>query len=146
MQMEDEELIRLRALDYLAKRISQKTVKLPDFSINPTQNQIIFYLTYYKNKEMYQKDLCDLLKLQKSSVTESLDYLEKNGVISRIVNKDDNRKKQIVLTEKAKQVVNSIDESYRQINKTAVKDISKEELRTFNEVLAKMSSNISSMI
>ena len=144
--MEDAELIRIRALDYSVKKISQMMVKLPDFSTNPTQNQIIFFLAYYKNKEMYQKDLCELLNLQKSSVTESLDYLEKHGVIERIVNKDDNRKKQIVLTEAAKAVINSIDDSYREINRAAIKDISKEELSNFNETLTKMNKNISHMI
>lgn len=144
--MEDVELIRIRTLVYSTKKFSDKMVKLPNLSTNPTHKKIIFLLNYYKNKEMYQKDLCELLDLQKSSITESLDYLEKNGVIERIVNKDDNRKKQIVLTEAAKAVINSIDDSYREINKTLIKGISKEELYDFNETLTKMIKNISHMI
>lgn len=146
MNKQDVELIKIREVDYLAKRLSKKNAKTPDFSTNPTQNQIVFFLAYYSDKKMYQKDLCDLLKLKKSSVTESLDYLEKNGVIIRIVDKDDNRKRQIVLTEKALAVIKDIDDEYILANKKAIQGISKEDLETFNSILEKMYKNISSII
>lgn len=146
MNNNDVELIKLREVDYLVKRVSEKMAKTPDFSTNPTQNQIVFYLAYYSDKQMYQKDLCELLKLKKSSVTESLDYLEKNGVVKRIVDKDDNRKRQIVLTEEALKAINDIDGGYREINKKAFQGLSKEEIDSFNSVLTKIYKNISSII
>lgn len=109
---------------------------------NLSQVQIMFYLHNHQNDIVYQKDLCEALKLKKSSITEHLDYLEEVGEIIRVQDENDRRKNSIKLSEKALEKKAEIDQMLLKINEKVIKDISKEDLEKFEEVLKKMEDNL----
>lgn len=57
-------------------------------------------LLYYNGK-MTQADLCEELKLDKSTVAKALDRMEQNGLVTKTVNPDDSRSFLVSPTQKA---------------------------------------------
>ena len=109
---------------------------------NCTQVQIITFLINNKDKCIYQKDICNALKLKKSSITEQLDYLQTKEIIERIVDKRDKRRNRIKLTEESLERIKEINNSINDFNVGLIRGISKEELACFNKVLDKIEKNI----
>ena len=62
----------------------------------PTQIQIIEYLVRHMNDEVYQKDLEKVFSLKRATISGVLQTMEKNGLISRVVDETDTRKKKIL--------------------------------------------------
>lgn len=109
--------------------------------IAPTQIQIMEYMIKHNN-EVYQKDLEDILKLRRATVSGVLQTMEKNGLIKRVTDLEDTRTKKIILQDTAKEMFNKKKKKMQEVEKILIKDISKEELNVFSKVLEKMKKNI----
>ena len=115
---------------------AKKTIK------NYSQLQIVFYLIKHRDDVVYQKDIGDAVHLKKSSITEHLDYLESIDVIKRIDDRDDSRKKRIILSQKAKEVETSFMQTISDLNTKILEGISEDELEVFMNVVDKIEKNI----
>ena len=109
---------------------------------NCTQAQIITFLIDNANKSIYQKDICEALKLKKSSITEQLDYLQTKDIIERIVDRRDKRRNRIKLTEQSLERIKEIHKMINDFNLNLIKGISEEELKSFITVLDKIEKNL----
>lgn len=80
--------------------------KFKDYSIGHAQVMTLHFIT--KKNGISQLELTRILNLDKSSVTSQLNNLEKHGYIIRTVSDDDNRIRNIHITEKTKAIENSL--------------------------------------
>lgn len=110
--------------------------------IPSTQMQIIAYMLNNIDKDIYQKDLENILHLRRATVSGVLKTMEKNELIDRIKNEDDIRGKKIILNDKAKNIFKEGKKKIKELEKIAVRDISKEDMNVFLSVINKMKSNI----
>ncbi len=108
----------------------------------PTQLQIIDYLLKNMNRVVYQKELEELFTLKRATVSGVLKTMEKNGLISRVVDEKDTRTKQILLNESTKEIFLQAKKRVDDLEKILIQDLSKEELETFRAVLEKMETNL----
>ena len=69
--------------------------------------------------------------------------MEKYSLIDRFIDDKDTRTKRIILNKKAKEIFANRKKKFEEIEKKLVKDIKKEELKIFCNVLKKMNKNIS---
>ena len=130
------------------KRINGKihkalTNSLKNFSldITPVQSRIILFID--EKKEVTATDILDKFNsINKSTLSEILNNLEKNNYISRKEAKDDSRKKIIYLTDKAREVINVLKKNFDNIAHKVLDDISNDEYDTFKKMLDKMERNI----
>lgn len=76
-------------------------MRMQDMDLSPTQGILLHYLLLHKGQDLYGVDLHTTLGLSKSSVSSTLKALKQKGYIITKENPQDDRKKQIVLTEKA---------------------------------------------
>jgi len=109
-----------------------------------TQIQIIKYIIDNYNQDIYQKDLEDKLNLRRATISGVLKTMEKNKLIERISNKQDQRSKKIILNKKISKKITEHFEKVNEIENIIIKNISKEELEIFSNVLNKMKYNINS--
>jgi len=109
-----------------------------------TQIQIIKYIIDNYNQDIYQKDLEDKLNLRRATISGVLKTMEKNKLIERISNKQDQRSKKIILNKKISKKITEHFEKVNEIENKLIKNISKEELEIFSNVLNKMKYNINS--
>ena len=112
----------------------------PVTNLNPTHLQILTYVNRHEN--VIQKDLEEDTKLKKSSITGSLDALEKKGLIKRVQGKDDRRKNYIVLTKKAYRYQDEIVKKFARLDEIVAKGISEKELRQLEKTMDKIIENL----
>lgn len=108
----------------------------------PTQMQIMEYIIEHQTEDVYQKDLEDVLKLRRATVSGVLKTMEKNNLIERVTSINDTRTKKIILNRKAKNIFLKREEKINEIEKIVIKDISKEDLCIFSKVIDMMKNNL----
>lgn len=102
----------------------------------------IGFFYHNRDRDVFQRDFEKECNVRRSSATQMLKRMEKNGMINRIGVDYDARLKKIVLTEKAIEIQKTLDEKFEQLERNLSKDISNEELETFFRVLSKITDNI----
>lgn len=71
------------------------------FCITQLQHMIIRFLNHNQQKEMYQKDLEEEFHVSRATISNTLQVMERNGLICRSAVTQDARLKKITLTERA---------------------------------------------
>ena len=114
-----------------------------DAALNGLQARILCFI---EKKDMagncvYQKDIEAEFKIRRSSVSSVLDTMEKNGYVIRKQTQQDARLKQLVLTEKAKEMSQQHREAIDRFEKNLVKNMSVQETETLKYLLNKVLGN-----
>ncbi len=111
--------------------------------VSGVQGRIIGYVRCEsKNRDVFQKDIEEHFELRGSSVTSTLQNLEKMGFIVRESIPTDQRLKRIVLTKKALDIHNQIIKNIEQVEKEAFSSINKEEEQLLSDLLKRILNNI----
>lgn len=111
--------------------------------VSGVQGRIIGYVRCEsKNRDVFQKDIEEHFELRGSSVTSTLQNLEKMGFIVRESIPTDQRLKRIVLTKKALDIHNQITKNIEQVEKEAFSSINKEEEQLLSVLLKRILNNI----
>lgn len=111
--------------------------------VSGVQGRIIGYVRCEsKNRDVFQKDIEEHFELRGSSVTSTLQNLEKMGFIVRESIPTDQRLKRIVLTKKALDIHNQITKNIEQVEKEAFSSINKEEEQLLSDLLKRILNNI----
>lgn len=106
--------------------------------ITPEQN---FILKILSQEDSIQSDLADIMKKDKSAVMRHIDQLENLGLVVRVNDSIDRRKKHIVITEDGSEMLKKCEEIINQNTHKNLKDISEEDLAIFKSVLIKLKEN-----
>lgn len=80
--------------------------------------------------------------MRRATVAEILSLMEKNGLIERKSMSEDARLKEITLTNKSLEIKNSIEKEIRRVEKSLQKGLTEEEIKSFMNILEKMSKNL----
>ena len=127
-------------VNQLARSFTKKlNEKISPLGLYSSQWGIIVYL--YEKKQCTQIELSQYLSVEAPTITRTLARMEEMGWITREYG-NDKREKHIKLTEKAYEMFIKWHEVDNNIEIDAIKDISKDELDIFNNVLEKMIKNL----
>ncbi len=113
------------------------------YELNGMQGPLLGYL-YHKSRhgDVYQKDVEREFRIRRSTATVMLQSLEQKGYVVRVASTEDARLKRILLTEKAIEHHNLIEEQIRDFNRQLEDGLSQEEKETFLNILDKMMNNL----
>ncbi len=116
-------------------------LKKYNLDVTPVQSRIIMFT--YEHNEVTATDILDKFNsINKSTLSEILNNLEKNGYINRSGALNDSRKKLIVLTDKAKDVVKVLEKNFDDVAHGVLDSISQDDYEAFSEILEKMERNV----
>ncbi len=119
-------------------RASSEALGLTD-----TQGRVLQYIWEESEKrEVFQKDIEDSFGIRRSSVTEIIQLLERDGLIVRECVPRDARLKKLVLTERAIQIQKVMNGKISELEAEMQKDISQEEKEMFLKLLYKIQKNV----
>lgn len=124
------------------KIISESKMNNSNSLVTLMQGKIMKYLFVNKDNEIFQKDIEEELKLRRSTISGILKTMEKNGLITRIDNENDARKKQVILTDKSIEKGKEMKEKMVKFEKELRKNISEDEINIFFIVMDKIKNNI----
>lgn len=102
----------------------------------------IDYFYENRDRDIFQKDFEEKFSIRRSTASNILKLMEKNGFITRQSIESDARLKKIVLTEKAVQLHNCIAEDIKRREKRLRKGLTDEELNAFFSVMQKIKANM----
>lgn len=132
----------IRTLNNLVKRYFEQ--QKPEEFDNSTgvHGWAIRYFYENRNKDIFQRDFEARFSIRRSTATNMLQLMEKNGIIRRESVSYDARLKKIVLTDKAVEIHKKATKNIEKIEKTLKKGITEEELVSFYSVMEKIKANL----
>lgn len=112
-------------------------------SIELTHGQVRLLMYVYQNDDVvYQKDIEHYLHIRRSTATEILNVLERNGYLCRVRELHDGRLKKIELTEKTLSVIDEMSLKMKNMERMLRQNIDDKDLEVFFYVLDQMKENI----
>lgn len=103
---------------------------------------LIGYLYENREHDVFQRDIEKQFSISRSTVTATLQLMEKNGLITRESVAQDARLKRIVLTQKALDLHQQIQADIMAFEAQLTRGISEEEEAVFLQVVQKMRDNL----
>lgn len=110
-------------------------------NISMMQRWIIGYLSEHEYEDVYQKNLEEHMHIGKSTLTEILHLMEKNGLVIRQTSEKDGRYKKLILTRRAQDIHEEVLHDVAQYEQQLRKGISPEDLQMFFRVLNQIIEN-----
>ncbi len=133
----------VRALSNLIRRNLDGALKLRNIEkLTGIQGMVMGYLYHNRDKKIFQKDIENHFSIRRSSVTNILKLMEKNGTIERKSVENDARLKQIFLTEKSLKRNMAVEEEIEKIESRMAKGLSADEINTFLSVTERIKNNL----
>ena len=132
----------IRTLNNIVKRYFEQ--QKPEEFDNSTgvHGWAIRYFYENRDKDIFQRDFEARFSIRRSTATNMLQLMEKNGIIHRESVPYDARLKKIVLTEKAIDIHKKATKNIEEIEKKLKAGISEEELKSFYSVVEKIKANL----
>ena len=106
------------------------------------QTRTLSFLMKHSDKDMFQKDLEKELNIRRSTATEILNVLERDGYIERQSVSGDKRLKKLVPTQKAIDLGTRVMNHIQLMESTLAQGISAEDLETFYRVTDQIKKNL----
>lgn len=127
----------------LVKRyMDNDATKLYVDKMTGTHGWAIGFFYHNRNKDVFQKDFEQEFNIRRSTASNILSLIEKNGLIRRESVPYDARLKKITLTKKALEVQSVVDNAFEKLEDTMRKDITEEDLQVFFRVIDKINNNL----
>ncbi len=134
-------MLDLKRINGKVHKALTNSLKEYEIDITPVQSRILMFIS--EGEDVSATDIIEKFKsINKSTLSEVLNNLEKNNYIVRKEAKSDSRKKILSLTDNAKEIVCLLKKNFDNVAHKVLDDISKDEYESFKKVLDKMERNI----
>ena len=133
-----------RSIHILSRQIKRKVDEaVSKYNVTAVQCSFIEFINRNRKEgNVYAKDIESRFNMRRATVAEILSLMEKNGLIERKSMSEDARLKEITLTKKSTEIINSVKTEVKKVEKDLKKDLTEEELQNFMNILEKMSKNL----
>ncbi len=112
------------------------------YGLTLVQTRTICFLIANQDHDVFQRDLEKELRIRRSTASEILNVLERDGYLCRIPASHDARLKKLVLTEKALMVDHQMNENIDRMEALLSRSISPEDQEHFFSVLDQIKKNL----
>lgn len=136
----------LRVIHNQIKMVIHKSFPRDD-NAPPSQLQggILGYLYHHLNEPVYQRDIEKEFRISRATATNTLQVMEKNGLIIRKCQDRDARLKRIVMTEPAREKHARVEEHMQLMDRRLLQGMTAAEVSELYRLLGKLRSNLEQM-
>lgn len=110
-------------------------------NIELTFEQFLMLRMIESDPTLIQQDIAKHLQKDKSIIVRQMDNLIEKEYVVRVPNYDDKRKKNLVLTQKGREMMNKIMQLNLEVSKKLISGIGENEYKIFQQVLNKIQEN-----
>lgn len=132
-------ILNCSIIKYFAKELSRN-------EINLTPEQYLVMDILWDADVMSQQSIADIIQKDKNSVTKFIDSLEKKGLVYRVMNKEDRRVNNIMVSEEGKKLKTKTTEVAIKMMRNVLDNIKEEDLMAFDKVMMQIKDNIDGAI
>ncbi|MBO4534858.1 MAG: winged helix-turn-helix transcriptional regulator [Clostridia bacterium] len=111
-------------------------------SLTGTHGFVLSYLCMREGEQVFQRDIERVCGIRRSSVTELVQLMERNGLITRQGVPEDARLKQLVVTPKGKELHQATVDAFRSVERIALKGVDPKDLEVFYRVIEQLRNNL----
>ena len=111
--------------------------------LHPTQHRVLMYLSR-RATPCKQHELSEHFELTPAAVAQTVDKLEAIGYVMRVMSEEDNRCKQVVLTERGREIAKESTMEFEKLDAKLLSGVPRGELDAFYRVLMQMQKNLES--
>lgn len=130
--------LRLRHIHRLWRTVVDHTVK----PLQLTQPRwMTLVMLHHLGQGVSQRALAQVLEVEMSSLSRTLDQLSRQGLVDRSVCSADRRAREIWLTEAGQEVLIQLDQQTAEVRQALLSGVSKEALEVFEQVLDQIECN-----
>ena len=126
----------------LAHEMKHYDRKLDEYNVTQEQSHTLGYMYRHKDRGITQNELLKTFKRKGSTVSSTLKGLENKGLIYRMVDPDDSRRKNLKLTQEGMKLVESFVCIFDDIEAILVKDFNESEKQQLKDLFERMLNNI----
>lgn len=119
------------------KKVFKQLVKQ---DLSSGQPRILEYLN--QNQNVMQKDIAVACMIEPPSVTSVLTKMEKEGLVEKNINLQNRRSVYVALTPKGKEKADIVDCVFKEIEDSALENLTQEERETLMYLLKKINTNL----
>jgi len=112
-----------------------------DNQIELTFDQFVILHLLNANCDLIQQDLANQLQKDKSIIVRQINCLLENQFVVRLTNREDKRKKNLILTKKGFEILNQMKRIASDVSAKLLNGISEFDLEIFRNVLGKIHEN-----
>lgn len=99
-------------------------------------------LALYEQDGLSQRELCERVRIEQPTMANTLQRMERDGLIRRLPDPADGRRAAVMLTGRARDLEDDLVGAARSINSEATRNIGDDELVSFMEVLSRIIDNL----
>jgi DNA-binding MarR family transcriptional regulator len=139
----NQELLRntIRNISILSRKVRAfSNRKVKKYGLNNKTIQMLRHIKH--NKGITQKELCDIIKKDKSAIARGVSHLEAIGLIQRETDAKDKRIFRLYITNKGQKLLPILNKLYTDMAFIALDGIDESTLETLNEILLQIENNI----
>ncbi|MGL4452719.1 MAG: MarR family winged helix-turn-helix transcriptional regulator [Sarcina sp.] len=129
----------LRSLTMKLKLKADEEIK--SLGVSSTQGRVLGYISLYQNDGLIQSDIAKFFNKTNATITSMLQGLEKKGYITRLIQRDNERQKNIYLTEKGESIISDSRKIFSDLEKSFNSILEEDELQTLHRLLIKLYTN-----
>ena len=118
----------------LAFEFKEKEIKL-------TLDQFVILHLLNADCDLIQQDLANQLQKDKSIIVRQINCLLENQYVVRLTNKEDKRKKNLILTKRGFEILNQMKEIASELSGKLLSGVSETDLKVFRNVLGTIHEN-----
>lgn len=129
----------------IRRYIDTNAIKSHVDEMTGTHGWAIAYFYDHRDRDIFQKDFEKEFDIRRSTASNILALMEKNGLIIRESVPQDARLKKIILTQKAVDIHKKVSEAFEKMEEEISAGLSKEEISVLLNTLQKIKNNIERM-
>ena len=114
------------------------SIRLAKYDVTPSQYGVLNCL--WGKSHATPKQIAETLCLETSTISGVLDRMQKKELIDRVINKEDRREVQVIITEKGRALQEPITEIIDSVNEEVLKDFTVEEVAQIKNALRRIAS------
>ena len=99
-------------------------------------------LALYEQDGLSQRELCERVRIEQPTMANTLQRMERDGLIRRLPDPADGRRSAVMLTERARGLEGDLVGAARSINSEATRNVGDDELAAFMDTLARIIGNL----
>lgn len=132
----------LRLIQNLICESMKESHELDGVCVTQLQHWIIRYLDDHQDREVYQRDLEVAFHTSRATISNTLQVMERNGLIVRTAVTKDARLKSLKLTQKAVDFTRRVAQNVEEMERKLRKGMTDEEFAVFMETLRRIRRNL----
>jgi DNA-binding MarR family transcriptional regulator len=140
-----EPLTRQSSLGYQVNHLARLLehalrVRIDGHGVVP--GQFAQLLALYEEEPLTQRDLCERVGIEQPTMANTLQRMQRDGLIDRVADPEDGRRAHVTLTPRAHRLRDALMAAARDVNAVAARGLTEAELATFMSALQLMIDNL----